>query len=397
MISPEEIQQQAENWWSEVLRTSLTGEPFFPRNISRIGKVKTKERLEAFDRIRAQQQALLARCKSQNGQGFTLHWEERNYRNVGRNRFIANISIDSIEDYLHLLRRSTAYHRFLADTKLILETIPQLQSWCVNHPIEIEKLHGKWSDLLKIVCYFRDEHQPGQYYIRELPIPIPTKFIETHRTVLASLLDAILQPNQINEDFQGVKQFEQRYGLKYRQPMVRMRLLDADVGRQYFNGLSDLQIPLDSFTALNLPIYRVIILENKTNYSNLMNFLTLPQLSGTVGLFGSGFGLGKLKDVKWLHHVELLYWGDLDAHGLQILSQLRSYFPHTRSFLMDRDTLDTFSEYVLTDAPESTTTTLAYLTEEEHALFDYLNSNRLRLEQERIPLVYVRERLKIER
>lgn len=395
MISPGEIRQQAERWWPEVLRATLTGETFFPKPLSRIGKVKANERLQAFDRIRAEQEALLAGCKSRNGNSYTLHWEERNYRNVGRNRFIAAISIDTLSDYLHLLRRGPAYRRFLADAQLILEKVPGLQTWCVDNPLEIEAYHGQWPDLLRVVRYFMDEHQPGQYYIRELPLAIPTKFIESHLKVLASLLDAALPSERINEDFRGVNQFEQRYGLKYRQPMVRLRLLDAVMAQQYFSGLSDLQIPLDDFARLNLPLQRVVILENKTNFSNLMNFLTLPQQSGTAGIFGSGFGLGRLKGVEWLQQVELLYWGDLDAHGLQILSQLRGYFPHARAFLMDRATLDAFPQYVLAEAPESTAATLPHLTGEEQALFDYLNANRLRLEQERIPVAYVRERLEI--
>lgn len=162
------------------------------------------------------------------------------------------------------------------------------------------------------------------------------------------------------------------------------------MARRYLSGLSDLQIPLDDFANLSLPLQRVIILENKTSFSNLMNFLTLPQYPATAGLFGSGFGLGLLKGVEWLRNVELRYWGDLDAHGLQILSQLRGYYPHTRAFLMDRATLDAFPEYVLTDAPESTAGRLPNLTEEEQTLFEYLNANRLRLEQERIPVGYVR-------
>lgn len=395
MISPEEIRQQAERWWPEVLRATLTGEAFFPKPLIRIGKVKANERLRAFDRIRAEQEALLAGCKSRNGNGYTLHWEERNYRNVGRNRFIAAISIDTPDDYLHLLRRGAAYRRFRADAQLILEKVPGLQTWCVDNPLEIEAYHGQWPDLLRVVRYFMDEHQPGQYYIRELPLAIPTKFIESHLKVLASLLDAALPPERINDDFRGVNQFEQRYGLKYRQPTVRLRLLDAAMAQQYFSGLSDLQIPLDDFARLSLPLQRVVILENKTNFSNLMNFLTLPRQSATAGIFGSGFGLGRLKGVEWLQQVELFYWGDLDAHGLQILSQLRGYFPHARAFLMDRATLDAFPQYVLADAPESTAATLPHLTGDEQALFDYLNANRLRLEQERIPVAYVRERLLI--
>lgn len=124
MISPEAILQQAETWWPDVLRATLTGEAFFPRSLNRIDKVKTAERLEEFDRIRAEQQALLAGSKARNEKGYTLHWEERNYRNVGRNRFIAGVSIDTLEDYLHLVRRGAVHRRFADDAALILRKSP---------------------------------------------------------------------------------------------------------------------------------------------------------------------------------------------------------------------------------------------------------------------------------
>lgn len=42
-----------------------------------------------------------------------------------------------------------------------------------------------------------------------------------------------------------------------------------------------------------------------------------------------------LRDAGWLADCTLWYWGDLDTQGFAILSQLRGYWPQTRSFLMD--------------------------------------------------------------
>lgn len=393
MISPDDIRKQAKRWWPEVLGAGLSEVPYFPKALRSIGKISTKDRLLDFDRIREQQQALMAASKARQGKGFSLHWEERDYRNVGHNRFIHRITIDSLADYLYIVRKEAAYRRFQSDVSRILEQLPQLREWCRSNVIAIEQHHGAWAHLLEVVQYFLQRHQFDRYYIRELPLAIPTKFVENHRTVLSSLLDGVLPPDRIKDEYRGVSQFEQRYGLKYRQPMVRLRLLDADIAAAFFSGLTDLQLPLPDFMQLHLPLRRVIILENKTNFSNLMNFLTLPQLQSTAGIFGRGFGLGQLKEVSWLNDLEVLYWGDIDAHGLQILSQLRSYFPHTRSFLMDRATLDAFPDYILIDAPESSASQLPHLTPHEQALFDYVNAHRLRLEQERIPLDYVRKAL----
>jgi hypothetical protein len=35
----------------------------------------------------------------------------------------------------------------------------------------------------------------------------------------------------------------------------------------------------------------------------------------------------------------VVYWGDIDSHGLAILSGVRATVPHVRSVLMDLDTL----------------------------------------------------------
>lgn len=390
MITEKAARKQLEKWWPEVLSAGLKKEAFFPRSLSRIGKPKPKEWIENFDEVRSAQEQWLKRSRPHKPRGWSLSWEERDYRSIGRNRFIRSIGVESLEDYLFVLKREENYALVMSDAAEITAAVPVLQRWCAAHPLEVEKYQGQWSTLLKVVRYFLEEHEPGRYYIRELPLEVPTKFIENHKGVLTSLLDEVLPATSIYANFRGVRQFEQRYGLKYRQPMVRLRLMDQVLANEYFSGVQDLAFPLDALARLELPVHRAIILENKTNYTNLMNFLTLPQAEGTIGIFGSGFGVGALAEVGWLSDVELWYWGDIDAHGLQILSRLRAHHPHVRPFLMDEQTLNAFAAFTRYDAPESPVAVLPGLTEAEQAFFDYLNTHQLRLEQEHIPLPYVR-------
>jgi len=63
-----------------------------------------------------------------------------------------------------------------------------------------------------------------------------------------------------------------------------------------------------------------------------------------IAIFGSGFSVHNLKNAQWLSNCELLYWGDLDVQGFEILSQFRSYFPHAQSMLMDKITFEKFFE-----------------------------------------------------
>ena len=79
----------------------------------------------------------------------------------------------------------------------------------------------------------------------------------------------------------------------------------------------------------------------------------------------------------------LYYWGDFDAQGFEILSQFRGYFPQTQSFLMDKNTFETYFEN--DSGTRSNVSVELHLTAEEKSLYEYIKKNNLRLEQEKIP------------
>lgn len=87
--------------------------------------------------------------------------------------------------------------------------------------------------------------------------------------------------------------------------------------------------------------------------------------------------------VHWLSECPIFYWGDLDAHGFEILSQLRGLFPHIVSLMMEEETLHTFTDLCVL-GPSFSTLSLPHLTQKEHALFVRLAEEKTRLEQEHI-------------
>src|SRR5690606_38470376 len=135
-----------------------------------------------------------------------------------------------------------------------------------------------------------------------------------------------------------------------------------------------------------LPIQKVLVVENKTT---LYTTLTLPKMDKTIAIFGSGYSVHNLKNVHWFNNLELIYWGDIDAQGFEILSQFRSYFLQTKSVLMDKQTFDQFFEN--DNGTRTNISTKLNLTEEEQQLYDTLKTNNWRLEQEKIPFDYVNE------
>ena len=91
--------------------------------------------------------------------------------------------------------------------------------------------------------------------------------------------------------------------------------------------------------------------------------------------------------LHWLHDRELIYWGDIDSHGFAILDRIRQLFPHTRSILIDRETLLSHREYWGRE-PTPVRAELTHLLPAEAELHADLLADRyapvLRLEQERI-------------
>jgi len=216
-------------------------------------------------------------------------------------------------------------------------------------------------------------------YLRQLDVTgVDTKFIEARKGLLAELLDHVLPPEALDPGTPGPRNFEQRYGLASKPPQIRFRILDRRLSIQ---GLTDLAVTAREFASLDLPVERVFITENE------INGLAFPNLPGSLVIFGLGYGLDRLSEVRWLRERTLHYWGDIDTYGFHILEQLRSRFPGARSFLMDRDTL---LEHLPLCVRESNPYNgdLPRLTAAEQALYSDLRFDRLgdriRLEQERI-------------
>jgi hypothetical protein len=134
----------------------------------------------------------------------------------------------------------------------------------------------------------------------------------------------------------------------------------------------------------------VFVVENEVTY------LAFPPVPNALVVFGSGFALTGLADLPWLHHKELVYWGDVDTHGFDILNRLRSRFDSVRSILMDRHTLLAHPQQWVTE-PNPTARPLAHLTTEEASLYRDLvegtYGDSVRLEQERIRFSIIEETL----
>jgi len=155
-------------------------------------------------------------------------------------------------------------------------------------------------------------------------------------------------------------------------------------------GLTDVTARLDELARVHLRVTSAVVIENE------ITFLTVPIPDDGVALWGKGFEVDRVGILPWLADADVVYWGDLDTHGFAILNRLRAWLPHTRSVLMDRETLLTHRDrWVVEDSPAAAR--LDRLTADEQSLYQDLVTDRygerLRLEQERIAWDWAMERL----
>jgi hypothetical protein len=279
---------------------------------------------------------------------------------------------------LIFLGKEKEVEKFINDWETIYSNFPELKDWILKNPTKIIQHQDKWECILKVCNFFKNCPKPN-LYIRELPINVHTKFIESNKSITTELLEVIIQ-SHIN---QNEKEFEKRFNLKYREPLIRFKVLDKKISQSYFSGIDDISIPVSQFECLNLPLKKVLIVENKTT---LYTTLTLPKMEETIAIFGSGYGVSNLKNVNWFKNIDLYYWGDIDAQGFEILSQVRSYFPKTTSILMDKETFDKYFENDF-GTPSIVKNELLF-NENEKQLYKTVKMNNWRLEQEKIPLDY---------
>jgi hypothetical protein len=213
-------------------------------------------------------------------------------------------------------------------------------------------------------------------YPRQLPVVgVDTKWLETRTAVVTQLLGLLRGAD-------GGTDFYTAMGLKRLPHRARMRVLCPDL-RVAVGGLRDIEAPLEQLACLTLRPRTVVIVENRETGA------ALPDMAGTVAFVGLGNAVSSLALIPWLSGARAVYWGDIDTHGLSILSLARASIPGLRSVLMDVDTLLAFKELAVQEPVQASESRLTELSESERTLFDGLRNNewgtRLRLEQERIP------------
>ena len=375
MITPTEIRKKAEKKYLAFLQSVVEGKTFDPVVI--VGNKKPNDDMAMFEKELTE---LMEYSKERKGYGYTIEYQTVKTRKHGLQDIPTSISFFTEYDYLKFIGKEQITAHFRADIGKGLSELPELKDWISKYPNKVLDNHNVWDDILVVCKYFKTTPKP-QLYIRELPIQVHTKFIERNKGIIKELLDIIIS-EQVNTE---ATRFEPHFNLKYDEPIVRFRVLDKTISEKFFSGTNDISLPISQFKSIGISVHTVYIVENK------MNMLTFPLKSDSIVLWGHGFGVDILKNVEWLRSKRIFYWGDLDAHGFLILSELRKHFPQVESFLMDRETFDAFFEN--DKGVKTNVVGDLYLTSKEKEMFEYLKACNSRLEQEKIPFEYAKVKI----
>ena len=301
-------------------------------------------------------------------------------RQVGSNMIPARAWIDGYDHGWELLGVRAEVRRFTSLADATAASCPRLVPWVTRRPMQLLQLADLWDKLLATVRWIDEWQSPGMY-LRQLDVPgVDTKFIESHRGVLAELLDLQLAPDRINAD---ATDFAGRYRFRRKPGYVRFR-------SRSFCGFSELSVRADEFAVPPSDASRAYVVENEITY------LAFPLPGDAIVIFGGGYAVDVLEPLGWLTDLDLVYWGDIDTHGFAILNRLRHRFGHARSMLMDRATLLAHRDQWVTE-PRPAVGTLELLDTEEVELYRDLVEGALgpsvRLEQERIRITAIEQAL----
>ncbi|PJM79939.1 DUF3322 and DUF2220 domain-containing protein [Bifidobacterium scaligerum] len=142
----------------------------------------------------------------------------------------------------------------------------------------------------------------------------------------------------------------------------------------------------------------VIVVENKDTYQSM------PLIPNGICIWGSGSAVSNaVPKISALRNMHIVYWGDMDADGLEILSSLRESGVPCDSILMDCTAYDRYCQFGTELTERGTEIKLREpkpvlgLRESERKLYMQLCSDATlryrRIEQERIPICNALEEL----
>jgi hypothetical protein len=362
MITPKELFAKAEKSFFKVIFVHFKGDAVFPLAIPSNKQITGTN----FTEWKNDLIPLHEGSKASKGKGYSVKWAEKKI-NGSKQSIPTRIYFETLEDFLYFTKKYKEFQKIVEARNLILSRFPLLLDWVDANPAILLENFEAWSDIIKVCHYFVTNPPPHDYYIRELPIEVHTKFVEDNSSLLKKMLDRLLPSEWINA---SEADFISRYFLKKVKVYTQIRILDEDL--KPYLGYDECSLTLDDAAWLKWTPEKVFIIENQTC------FLTFPKVKNSVAIFGEGFKSRLNKHLPWLDKTQLFCWFDMDTAGFEILNMIRGHYPTAASFLMDQNTYSQFEQFSV--PIKRGKKDLPYLSPEEQKFYQFLFASNKRLD-----------------
>jgi hypothetical protein len=368
--------RQLEKKYQAHLKAIIVSESIFPIKLIG-GKDNPTNSVDLSDGIAY----FLSNEKWVDKKGWTIKWKNIKV-NKKTEEWPAQIFIETEEDLLFLLKKEKEMAKFKQILQQLVAWNPAIQEGLVRYSNDIIQKEKAWKDICMVVDHLL-LHDVSEYYLRNLPISVHSKFMEQHKSIIISFLKHLAPERFTSES----KDLSEVLGLKLKQHLFPVKWLDDALAKTYNIDLEIMGISLSGLQELDNNVKEIWLVENETN------LYLVPKRKNALAICSRGFAVNLLKGIPLFEKVKLLYWGDLDMHGFTILHQCRAIYQHVTSVMMDVETI-TFhqSEYQLIDV-KIICSNLPLLHPHEMEAFERLYPNG-RIEQEKLNQEYISQYIK---
>lgn len=302
-------------------------------------------------------------------EGAEVEWVVRRWRGFGEQRLPVRLQVTTPAALAALAGEGRAWQELCDRGDLLRAAWPDAPGLAGALPGIARKLgrlaSGDLPRLVATVDWFR-AHPASGLLARQVAVEgVDTKWLERNTDVVRRIVGALTGVDDL--------------GLRVEPRRFRVRVLDPASPADFTAACAQL-------AALRLAPACTLLVENRDS------MVPLADLPGMIAVHAQGLAAPQLAVVPWIAGGRVLYWGDLDTHGMRILGRVREVLPQTESLLMDTDTLTRFA-HLAGGEPAPFRGEIGHLTPGETDALRELRAGDRRLEQERIPWDVVTARL----
>ncbi|MGC4102357.1 Wadjet anti-phage system protein JetD domain-containing protein [Ferruginibacter sp.] len=357
---------QLEKRYRDFLKNRIA-ENQFEQIVLRGGKAKPSNSIDLHESVGL----FLKYEKNDTRKGWYIEWENWFSKKLGQQRWPAQIKVQTEEDFLFLIKKENEILLFDQKLEELRKWRPEISSWLIEQPEAILRYLDRWQGL-KSVIDFLLLHDVSTFYMRNLPVPVHTKFIEENESLILALIRHFDPERFRSED----TKLSRVIGIKRKPVLFTVRWLDESLAARYSHGMEVFGITPENLKKQHWQVKEVWLVENETA------LYMFDKREHSVVIWSRGKALELLEDIPLFNDVALYYWGDLDEEGFSMLSQCRKLYPRVRGVLMDADTVEYHLEEIRIQPVAYKHRQFSELAEAEAKALEILFTINGRLEQE---------------